>query len=220
MNHNIAIDGPAGAGKSTIAKAVAAKLGHIYVDTGAMYRAMALFFLRQGIDLNDEKQITAACDEADVSIEYIDGSQRVILCGEDVSEAIREERVGNSASIISVYPPVRTKMTALQRKLASLRPVVMDGRDIGTVVLPDASCKIFLDASPEVRAARRVKQLLEKGVETAFDEVLADIRDRDERDRNRPIAPLIAAKDAVTVDTSDMTLEQVINRLLEIYNAR
>ncbi len=220
MNHNIAIDGPAGAGKSTIAKAVAAKLGHIYVDTGAMYRAMALFFLRQGIDLNDEKQITAACDGADVSIEYIDGSQRVILCGEDVSEAIREERVGNSASIISVYPPVRTKMTALQRKLASLRPVVMDGRDIGTVVLPDASCKIFLDASPEVRAARRVKQLLEKGVETAFDEVLADIRDRDERDRNRPIAPLIAAKDAVTVDTSDMTLEQVINRLLEIYNAR
>ena len=169
---------------------------------------------------NDEKQITAACDGADVSIEYIDGSQRVILCGEDVSEAIREERVGNSASIISVYPPVRTKMTALQRKLASLRPVVMDGRDIGTVVLPDASCKIFLDASPEVRAARRVKQLLEKGVETAFDEVLADIRDRDERDRNRPIAPLIAAKDAVTVDTSDMTLEQVINRLLEIYNAR
>lgn len=220
MNHNIAIDGPAGAGKSTIAKAVAAKLGHIYVDTGAMYRAMALFFLRQGIDLNDEKQITAACDGADVSIEYIDGSQRVILCGEDVSEAIREERVGNSASIISVYPSVRTKMTALQRKLASLRPVVMDGRDIGTVVLPDASCKIFLDASPEVRAARRVKQLLEKGVETAFDEVLADIRDRDERDRNRPIAPLIAAKDAVTVDTSDMTLEQVINRLLEIYNAR
>lgn len=220
MNHNIAIDGPAGAGKSTIAKAVAAKLGHIYVDTGAMYRAMALFFLRQGIDLNDEKQITAACDGADVSIEYIDGSQRVILCGEDVSEAIREERVGNSASIISVYPPVRTKMTALQRKLASLRPVVMDGRDIGTVVLPDASCKIFLDASPEVRAARRVKQLLEKGVETAFDEVLADIRDRDERDRNRPIAPLIAAKDAFTVDTSDMTLEQVINRLLEIYNAR
>ncbi len=220
MNHNIAIDGPAGAGKSTIAKAVAAKLGHIYVDTGAMYRAMALFFLRQGIDLNDEKQITAACDGADVSIEYIDGSQRVILCGEDVSEAIREERVGNSASIVSVYPSVRTKMTALQRKLASLRPVVMDGRDIGTVVLPDASCKIFLDASPEVRAARRVKQLLEKGVETAFDEVLADIRDRDERDRNRPIAPLIAAKDAVTVDTSDMTLEQVINRLLEIYNAR
>ena len=220
MNHNIAIDGPAGAGKSTIAKAVAAKLGHIYVDTGAMYRAMALFFLRQGIDLNDEKQITADCDGADVSIEYIDGSQRVILCGEDVSEAIREERVGNSASIISVYPSVRTKMTALQRKLASLRPVVMDGRDIGTVVLPDASCKIFLDASPEVRAARRVKQLLEKGVETAFDEVLADIRDRDERDRNRPIAPLIAAKDAVTVDTSDMTLEQVINRLLEIYNAR
>ena len=220
MNHNIAIDGPAGAGKSTIAKAVAAKLGHIYVDTGAMYRAMALFFLRQGIDLNDEKQITAACDGADVSIEYIDGSQRVILCGEDVSEAIREERVGNSASIISVYPSVRTKMTALQRKLASLRPVVMDGRDIGTVVLPDASCKFFLDASPEVRAARRVKQLLEKGVETAFDEVLADIRDRDERDRNRPIAPLIAAKDAVTVDTSDMTLEQVINRLLEIYNAR
>lgn len=220
MNHNIAIDGPAGAGKSTIAKAVAAKLGHIYVDTGAMYRAMALFFLRQGIDLNDEKQITAACDGADVSIEYIDGSQRVILCGEDVSEAIREERVGNSASIISVYPSVRTKMTALQRKLASLRPVVMDGRDIGTVVLPDASCKIFLDASPEVRAARRVKQLLEKGVETAFDEVLADIRDRDERDRNRPIAPLIAAKDAVTVDTSNMTLEQVINRLLEIYNAR
>ena len=220
MNHNIAIDGPAGAGKSTIAKAVAAKLGHIYVDTGAMYRAMALFFLRQGIDLNDEKQITAACDGADVSIEYIDGSQRVILCGEDVSEAIREERVGNSASIISVYPSVRTKMTTLQRKLASLRPVVMDGRDIGTVVLPDASCKIFLDASPEVRAARRVKQLLEKGVETAFDEGLADIRDRDERDRNRPIAPLIAAKDAVTVDTSDMTLEQVINRLLEIYNAR
>ena len=220
MNHNIAIDGPAGAGKSTIAKAVAAKLGHIYVDTGAMYRAMALFFLRQGIDLNDEKQITAACDGADVSIEYIDGSQRVILCGEDVSEAIREERVGNSASIISVYPSVRTKMTTLQRKLASLRPVVMDGRDIGTVVLPDASCKIFLDASPEVRAARRVKQLLEKGVETAFDEVLADIRDRDERDRNRPIAPLIAAKDAVTVDTSNMTLEQVINRLLEIYNAR
>lgn len=220
MNHNIAIDGPAGAGKSTIAKAVAARLGHIYVDTGAMYRAMALYFLDKGLNLDDEKSISDACDGADVSIKHIDGVQRVILCGKDVSDAIRDEKVGNAASVVSVYPAVRTKMTNLQRRLASLQPVVMDGRDIGTVVLPDASCKIFLDASSEVRAKRRVDQLAEKGVEADYEEVLADIRDRDLRDRTRPIAPLVAAKDAVTVDTSYMTLEEVIERLFEIYNLK
>jgi cytidylate kinase len=220
MNHNIAIDGPAGAGKSTIAKAVAARLGHIYVDTGAMYRAMALYFMENKLDLKDEGIISGACDGADVSIEYVNGTQRVILCGEDVSEKIRDEKVGNSASIVSVYPAVRSKMTALQQKLASVQPVVMDGRDIGTVVLPDAACKIFLDASPEVRAKRRVAQLAEKGVKADYEEVLADIRDRDERDRNRPIAPLVAAVDATTVDTSDLTAEEVIGRLLEIYHSK
>jgi cytidylate kinase len=220
MNHNIAIDGPAGAGKSTIAKAVAARLGHIYVDTGAMYRAMALYFMENKLDLKDEGIISGACDGADVSIEYVNGTQRVILCGEDVSEKIRDEKVGNSASIVSVYPAVRSKMTALQQKLASVQPVVMDGRDIGTVVLPDAACKIFLDASPEVRAKRRVAQLAEKGVKAGYEEVLADIRDRDERDRNRPIAPLVAAVDATTVDTSDLTAEEVIGRLLEIYHSK
>ena len=218
MNHNIAIDGPAGAGKSTIARAVAEKLGHIYVDTGAMYRAMALYAIRSGLDLSDEAAVSAACASADIAIEYRGGEQRVILNGEDVSEAIRAEEVGKAASVVSTYVPVREKMTELQRKLAATVDVVMDGRDIGTVVLPDAACKIFLDASPEERARRRVRQLEEKGETPDFEVILADIKDRDFRDRNRKVAPLKPADDAVVVDTTEMTLQEVIDTLLAFYD--
>ena len=197
MSFNVAIDGPAGAGKSTVAKSVAALKNFIYVDTGAMYRAMALYFLRQGIDKTDENAINAVLDKVEITIRYENGAQQVILNGENVSGLIRTEEVGNMASATSVYKKVREKLVELQKDLAKKADVIMDGRDIGTCVLPDADVKIFLSASPEVRARRRWLELQEKGTPDTYEAVLADLIARDERDSNRAIAPLRPADDAV-----------------------
>ena len=186
---SIAIDGPAGAGKSTIAKKIAKKLDFIYVDTGAMYRALALYFIRNKISSNDKEQIEKACDRVDVTIEYKDGEQQVLLNGENVSGLIRTEEVGNMASASSVYPVVRLKLVELQRSLASKANVVMDGREIGTFVLPEANLKIYLTASSEERARRRFLELKEKGIAADIGEIEKDIIERDSRDMNRKFAP-------------------------------
>ena len=213
---NIAIDGPAGAGKSTIAKLVAKKLDFIYVDTGAMYRAIALYLLRSGVDTADEAAVSEAVKNADITICYRDGAQQVILNGEDVSGLIRTEEVGNTASAVSVYPAVRAHLLELQRSLAASRNVIMDGRDIGTVVLPHAQVKIYLTASSMVRAKRRYDELTAKGESCDLGKIRQDIEDRDYRDMHRETSPLKQADDAVLVDTSDMTIEQVIDRIVEL----
>nr|WP_294237278.1 (d)CMP kinase [Pseudobutyrivibrio sp.] len=218
MAMNVAIDGPAGAGKSTIAKAIAAKMGYVYVDTGAMYRAMALYFLRAGIASNDEAKISSVVDDISVSIKYEDGAQHVILNGEDVTGLIRTEEVGNMASASSVYAPVRSKLVALQQELAKTTDVIMDGRDIGTVVLPNADVKIFLTASVECRAKRRFDELLAKGMEADFDKIAKDIEERDYRDSHREISPLKQAEDAILVDSSDMTIDEVVNTIIGYCN--
>ena len=216
MAMNVAIDGPAGAGKSTIAKAVAAKKGYVYVDTGAMYRAMALYFLRAGIASDDEKSISEKVDEIVVSIKYEDGAQHVILNGEDVTGLIRTEEVGNMASATSVYSAVRTKLVALQQELAKTTDVIMDGRDIGTVVLPNADVKVFLTASVECRAKRRFDELKAKGANPDFDQIAKDIEERDYRDSHREISPLKQVDDAVLVDSSDMTIDEVVAAIIDL----
>ncbi len=215
-SYNIAIDGPAGAGKSTIAKKAAAKLGFIYVDTGAMYRAMALYFLRHGIAKEDEAAIGDALRDIDISIRYEDGAQQVILNGENVSGLIRTEEVGNMASASSAYGAVREKLLELQRSLARSSNVIMDGRDIGTCVLPQADTKIYLTASSRVRAMRRYKELQEKGQMCNLEEIEQDIIERDYRDMHREIAPLKQAEDAVLVDTSDMDIDEVVDAIISV----
>lgn len=218
--YNIAIDGPAGAGKSTIAKTTAFELGFVYVDTGAMYRAMALYFLRQGIAKEDEKAIEKACREIEVSIRYEDGVQQVLLNGENVSGLIRTEEVSNMTSATSVYKSVRKKLLELQRQLAATSNVIMDGRDIGTCVLPDAQTKIYLTASSHVRALRRHKELLEKGETCNLEEIEQDIIERDYRDMHRDIAPLKQAEDAVFLDSSRMTIRQVVDGIINAARER
>lgn len=213
---SIAVDGPAGAGKSTIARAVAAKLGFIYVDTGAMYRAMALYFLKQGIGREEEAAIKEACSQAEITIRYEDGIQQVILNGENVSSKIRTEEAGDMASATSVYLPVREKLVQLQQKLAESANVIMDGRDIGTCVLPGAQAKIYLTASSAVRAKRRYDELKEKGMTCNLQEIEQDIIERDYRDMHREHSPLVQAEDAVLVDSSSMTIEQVIETIIRI----
>lgn len=214
MGFNVAIDGPAGAGKSTIAKAVAAKLGFIYVDTGAMYRAIALYLLNHNIASDDEKAIEESLDDINVEIAYVDGSQQVLLNGDNVSKEIRREEVGNMASATSVYGCVRGKLLSLQRELARKSDVIMDGRDIGTCVLPDAQVKIYLTASVDCRAQRRYKELVEKGETPVLEDIKKDISDRDYRDMHRDIAPLKQAEDAVCVDSSDMTIQEVVDTIV------
>ncbi len=213
---NIAIDGPAGAGKSTIARKIAKKLGYIYVDTGAMYRAMALYFIRAGVSADDTASIDTGCENADISIEYRNGEQAVILNGEDVTGMLRTEEVGNMASATSVNGNVRKKLVQLQQKLAAKADVVMDGRDIGTVVLPDAEVKVFLTASSAVRAKRRYDELVAKGESPDINKIEADIIERDERDMNREISPLRQADDATLIDSSYMTIEEVVNAVVEL----
>lgn len=213
---NIAIDGPAGAGKSSIAKLVAKKLSFVYVDTGAMFRTMAYYFLTHGIDTKDEEAVSKACEEIQIRISYEDGVQHVFLGGQDVSEEIRKEEVGKNASVIAPYAKVREKLLSLQRKMASETQVIMDGRDIGTVVLPDADVKIFLTASAKVRANRRYLELQEKGEVCDIDEIEKDIIARDERDMNREIAPLKQAEDAFLLDSSDMTIDEVVEKIMQI----
>ena len=212
----IAIDGPAGAGKSTIAKRLAKESGYIYVDTGAMYRAMALFLIRQGISADDRNSIESACENADITIKYIDGEQNVILNGENVNGLIRTQEVSNMASASSVNGKVRQKLVALQQKLAATEDVVMDGRDIGTVVLPDAEVKIFLTASSAVRAKRRYDELKSKGEDCDLDVIEKEIKERDERDMTREISPLKQADDAVVVDTSDMSIDEVVDAIRDL----
>lgn len=220
MIHNIAIDGPAGAGKSTIAKKVAKELSCVYVDTGAMYRAMALYLLRQKVSKENTSEIGTTCQNADITIEYQNGVQIVLLNGENVNEFLRTEEVGNMASVSSAIPEVRQKLLNLQRKLAATMSVVMDGRDIGTTILPDAEVKIYLTASSLTRARRRYLELQEKGIDCNLEEIQKDIEERDERDMNRTVSPLKQAEDAVLVDSSDMTIEQVVSHILEIYHSK
>ena len=214
--YSIAIDGPAGAGKSTIAKTIAKKLEFIYVDTGAMYRAMALYFIRHEIDPKDEEAINKACPDIHVSINYEDGVQQVLLNGENVNGLIRTEEVGNMASKTSAYKMVRATLLDLQRDLAKTANILMDGRDIGTNILPDADVKIYLTASVETRAKRRFDELQAKGQECDLTKIQEDIRARDHRDMTRETAPLKQADDAVLVDSSDMNIEEVTDAILAI----
>lgn len=216
MGYSVAIDGPAGAGKSTIAKIVAKEKSFIYVDTGAMYRAMALYFIKQGIGAAESEKISAAVDGANVTIEYVNGEQQVLLNGENVTPYLRTEEVGNMASASSVNGDVRKKLVELQQKLAETASVVMDGRDIGTCVLPNANVKVYLTASVEVRAQRRYKELIEKGQEADFEKIKKDIEERDYRDMNRDISPLRQAEDAVLVDSSNLTIEESAGAILEL----
>lgn len=210
MSFAIAIDGPAGAGKSTIAKLLAAKKGFIYVDTGAMYRAMAVYFTEHKINPDDEAAINEAVKDVDISITYEDGAQQVILNNVNVTGLLRTEETGRMASKTSKYAAVRTKLVDLQRKLAKTTDVIMDGRDIGTTVLPDAQVKIFLTASSDARAKRRYDELIQKGENCNYEDIKADIEKRDYEDSHREISPLRQAEDAVLLDTSDMNIEQVV----------
>lgn len=220
MSYNIAIDGPAGAGKSTIAKAVAKKMGLIYVDTGAMYRAMALHMLKRGINIEDDEAVIAECVHPDITIKYEDGVQVVYLNGENVNAFLRTEEVGNAASKTSVLMPVRVRLVELQQKLAAESDCIMDGRDIGTCVLPNADVKIYLTASSAVRAKRRYDELTAKGQECNIAEIQRIIEERDYRDMNREASPLKQAEDAVLVDTSEMTIEEVIERIISICESK
>lgn len=216
MGYNIAIDGPAGAGKSTIAKLVAKKKGFIYVDTGAMYRGLAVHFLKKGIEPEEREKIVTACEDAKICITYEDGAQQIYLNDENITESLREEAVGNMASRSSAIPEVRMKLLELQRNLAKEENVVMDGRDIGTHVLPNADVKVYLTASVETRAKRRYDELTAKQIACNYEEIAKDIQTRDERDMTREIAPLKQAEDAVLIDSSEMTIEEVAGAILTL----
>lgn len=216
MSYNIAIDGPAGAGKSTIAKAVAKKMKLIYVDTGAMYRAMALFLIREGVSPQDKEEIQKKCEEAEITLGYEEGEQVVYLNGENVNAYIRTEEVSRTASITSSYPKVRERIVWQQKELAAKTDCIMDGRDIGTCVLPYADKKIYLTASSKVRAERRYKELTAKGESCDLKQIQTDIEERDYRDMHREASPLKQAEDAVLIDSSDMTIEQVIEKIIYI----
>ena len=220
MGYNIAIDGPAGAGKSTIAKLVAKELGFIYVDTGAMYRGLAVHFLKKGIVPGEVEKIEAACEDAKVELGYENGVQQVYLNGENITSQLREEAVGNMASVSSAVPAVRAKLLDLQRNLAKEKDVVMDGRDIGTCVLPNAQVKIYLTAGSKTRAQRRYDELTAKGVSCDFDEIEKDIIDRDYRDMHRETSPLKQAEDAVLVDSSEMDIDEVVEAIRSIYEEK
>nr|WP_027871009.1 (d)CMP kinase [[Eubacterium] cellulosolvens] len=214
MSFQIAIDGPAGAGKSTVAKRVAAALGFIYVDTGAMYRAMGLYFLDRGVDTDDEESVNASLDGAEVTLDIIDGNQVVFLNGQDVNGRIRTEEAGMMASKTSAYAKNRQKLVDTQQKIAATQNVVMDGRDIGTVVLPDAPLKIYLTASVQTRADRRYKELIAKGQEADLAAIARDIEQRDYQDMHRENSPLRRADDAILVDSSDMDIDEVVNTIV------
>ncbi len=216
MGYNIAIDGPAGAGKSTIAKLIAKKLGYVYVDTGAMYRALAVFFIKKGLTPNDTEEIKKVCKEANVTLQYENGIQQVYLNGENVTGMLREETVGNMASVSSAIGEVRAQLLELQRDMAKNNDVVMDGRDIGTNILPNADVKVYLTASVEERARRRYAELQGKGEACDFEKISKDIEERDLRDMSREIAPLRQAEDAVLVDSSDMSIEEVVGAIINL----
>lgn len=217
MSFNIAIDGPAGAGKSTIARAAARNLGFLYVDTGAMYRAIALYLLRHDVDVSDSEKVESSLKEMNLRIVYSDGEQQILLNGENVTAFLRDEKVGNMASKSSALPKVREKLLQLQRNLAEENDVIMDGRDIGTFVLPNADVKIYLTATVEERAKRRYLELSAKGENADLDKIKEDIRTRDAQDMNRSIAPLKQAEDAVVIDSSVMTIDEVMDRIVDAF---
>ena len=219
---NIAIDGPSGVGKSTLAKALAKRLGYTYIDTGAMYRALSVYFIRKGVDIGDEAAVTALLPECEVDMSHEEGQQHMYLNGEDVTGLIRTEEVSRAASVSSQYGAVRQKLLSMQRQLAATRNAIMDGRDIGTVVLPDAQLKLFVTARPEVRAKRRFLQLKEQGklCGASLESILADIEERDYRDSHRENAPLSKAEDAVLIDNSDMGLEETEGLILRLLGER
>ena len=216
MGYNVAIDGPAGAGKSTIAKLVAKEKGYIYVDTGAMYRGLAIHFLDKGIQPQETEKVIEACKDAEVTIAYEDAVHHVYLNGKDISSRLRNEEVGNMASVTSAIPEVRKKLLELQQNLAKTQNMIMDGRDIGTCVLPHADVKVYLTASVETRAKRRYQELQEKGEDCNLEEIAHDIEERDRRDMTREIAPLKQAEDAVLVDSSDMTIAEVVKTIVDL----
>lgn len=220
MVHNIAIDGPAGAGKSTVAKKVAKELSFVYVDTGAMYRAMALYLLRKGVNREDPDEIGEVCQNAEISIEYQNGEQIVLLDGKNVNAHLRTEEVSAMASVSSAVPRVREKLLDLQRKLARTMSVVMDGRDIGTTILPDADVKIYLTASSLTRARRRYLEYQEKGEPCDLAEIQKTIEERDQRDMTREISPLCQAEDAVLVDSSELTIDETVEKILSVYHSK
>ena len=213
MGYQIAIDGPAGAGKSTIAKLLAERKGFIYVDTGVMYRGLAWYFLTKGIRPDDEEAVTKACEEVKIDIAYENGKQQIYVNDKNITDHLREEAVGNMASKSSAVPAVRARLLELQRDLARREDVVMDGRDIGTSVLPDADVKIFLTASVDTRAGRRYNELLGKGESCDYAQIAADIEERDRRDMTREISPLCRAEDAELIDSSEMTIEEVVEKI-------
>ncbi len=220
MGKNIAIDGPSGAGKSTLARKLAEKLGFIYVDTGALYRTVGLYIFRKGIEPTDVDAVAAVLPEINVMIRFINGEQHVYLNSEDVSKDIRLHEVSQYASLTSAIPAVRQFLFDTQRKLAAENDVIMDGRDIGTVVLPDADVKIFLTARAEVRAERRYRELLERGQQVNFEQILADVNRRDEQDMNRPVAPLKPAEDGVILDTSECSFDESLMLLYKTVKER
>ncbi|MCR5387986.1 MAG: (d)CMP kinase [Lachnospiraceae bacterium] len=220
MGFNVALDGPAGAGKSTVAKAIAKEMNLIHVDTGAMYRALAYFFITNDIPVGDEKAVSEKVKNATVTLDFVDGAQKVTLNGTDVTAHLREEAVGNAASVTSAYPAVRAHLLELQRVLAKEKDVIMDGRDIGTAILPDANAKIYLTASSDERANRRVKELIEKGEKADFEKIKADIEDRDYRDMHRETAPLKQAEDAYFLDSSNMTIDEVVKTACDFIRSK
>lgn len=212
---SIAIDGPGGAGKSSIAKALAERIGFIYVDTGALYRSIGLYMLENNVDLSDSNAITGKLKDISVELKYVDNKQRVILCGKDVSEDIRKPEVSMAASKVSAIPEVREFLLSLQRDMADKNNIIMDGRDIGTVVLPNAQIKMFLTASPEERAMRRYKELIAKGEEVQYETVLSELNERDYNDSHRSVAPLKPADDATVIDTTGNNLEQSVDMIMK-----
>ena len=217
---NVAIDGPSGAGKSSISREAAKRLGYIYVDTGAMYRAAALFVMQHRIDPNDAEKVGNILPMLDIELRYEDGEQKVYLCGENVSRVIRTREVTRCAPIVSAIPKVRQCLSDMQQEMAQNNNIIMDGRDIGTVVLPHADVKIFLTASAEVRAQRRYKEMLEKGMETNYEDVLADIKERDYYDEHKPISPLRPARDSILIDTSEIDYEHSVQLVVDTIQSR
>ena len=217
MKNSIAIDGPAGAGKSTIAKGIAKKLNFIYIDTGAMYRSVGYYCLNNNIDIFNEKIVNKVLDDIKIDLKFIDNIQRIYLNDKDVTDLIRTEKAGNAASMVSVYKKVRERLVLRQQEIALENNVVMDGRDIGTVVLPNATLKIFLTASSIERAKRRVNELKEKGIIKDVLEIQKEIEERDYRDSNREISPLKQADDAILVDTSNMKIDEEIDYIIKLY---
>ena len=218
--YSIAIDGPSGSGKSSVAKAVAARLGFLYVDTGAIYRTVGVFAKRNNIDPHDEETLGANLDKVDIKIKWIDGTQHVFLSDEDVSEEIRLPEMSMYASFVSSLPSVRAFLLEMQKSLARENSVVMDGRDIGTVIIPDADLKIFLTASNETRAHRRTLELKAKGIDVKYEDVLADMIERDNNDKNRDVAPAIAAEDAIIFDNSTKSVEDSVCEIVRLLNER